>query len=68
MLSECNNSLVIYDIDEISILIINNVIEPCSGRYTFYVEDSFKTSYVEIEDIILPFINESLIWIQHINE
>jgi len=67
--SERNNSLIIYDIDEISILIINNVIESCSGRYTCYVEDSIKTvCNVEIEDTILPFIDKSLTWGQHINE
>ncbi|CAF1200632.1 unnamed protein product [Rotaria sordida] len=66
---ERNNSLVIYDIDEISILIINNFIETCSGRYTCYIEDSIKTVFnVEIEDTILPFIDQSLTWMQHINE
>ncbi|CAF1524793.1 unnamed protein product, partial [Rotaria sordida] len=60
---ERNNSFIIYDIDEISILIINNVIETCSGRYTCYIEDSIKTVFnVEIEDTILPFIDQSLTW------
>ncbi|CAF3061262.1 unnamed protein product [Rotaria sp. Silwood2] len=66
---ELDKSLIIYNFDEIFVLIINDVNEFHSGVYTCYVEDSIKsTCIVQIEDPNLPSIDSSFPSKLHANE